>query len=190
MQENNTALSWFFRKYGYLFLQVIDLSKKITQEKSSENEIESTLSLTSGIGARILEAVDIVGGKKELSRKANISASQLYRIISEDNQAKIETIAAIAQAADISIEWLATGQSEKSTLRAALEKDGDQHEIKDMSHHRHQVAEPKADYQASKVLVDQSFIDGLLARQAQLMDKQIQLMDQLQAVRDQLQKAT
>lgn len=168
-----------------LISQVIDLSKKTTQDKLSKTKPESALILTNGIGARILEAVNMVGGKKELSRKANISASQLYRIISEDSQARIETIVSIAQAAGISVEWLATGQGDDARLAksTALESE-------DINHHNHQVAEPKADYETSKVLVDQSFIDSLLARQTQLMDKQIQLMDQLQAVRDELQKVT
>ena len=178
---------------------MIDLSKKTTQNKLSETKPESTLYLTSGIGARILEAVSMVGGKKELSRKANISASQLYRIISEDSQARIETIVSIAQAAGISVEWLATGQGEKDILQSdpATAQCGDARPTKDavlegadMSHHNRQIAEPKADYKTGKVLVDQSFIDNLLVRQTQLMDKQIQLMDQLQAVRDELQKVT
>ncbi|VAW85062.1 hypothetical protein MNBD_GAMMA18-2363 [hydrothermal vent metagenome] len=165
------------------------MSKKETQNKLSKTKPEPTLSLTSGIGDRVLEAVDMVGGKKELSRKANISASQLYRIISEDSQARIETIVSIAQAADIRIEWLATGQGEKSLLQNDPTK-GAALESEETTHHNRQVAEPKADYETSKVLVDQSFIDSLLTRQTQLMDKQIQLMDQLQVVRDQLQKMT
>jgi len=175
------------------------LSKKETQNKLSKTAPEATSSLTSGIGDRVLEAVDMVGGKKELSRKANISASQLYRIISEDSQARIETIVSIAQAAGIRIEWLATGQGEKSLLQndpttaqpsntsptqsVALKSE-------ETPHHNRLVSESKGDYETSKVLVDQSFIDSLLTRQTQLMDKQIQLMDQLQAVRDELQKIT
>lgn len=177
------------------------MSKKTAQSKLNKTKPESTLHLTSGIGARILEAVSMVGGKKELSRKANISASQLYRIISEDSQARIETIVSIAQAAGVSVEWLATGQGEKDILHSdpvtAQCRDTKPTPTKntllegaDTSHHNRQIAEPKTDYKTSKVLVDQSFIDGLLVRQTQLMDKQIQLMDQLQSVRDELQKVT
>ncbi|WP_417595041.1 XRE family transcriptional regulator [Oceanospirillum sp.] len=66
--------------------------------------------LTAGIGTRISEVSPRVGGKKELAKMAGLSESQLHRIVSGDSVAKIETIVAIAKAANVSLQWLATGE--------------------------------------------------------------------------------
>lgn len=69
--------------------------------------------LTSGIGTRILEIAESVGGNRVLANKAGVSESQFYRIVSEESQARVETIAKIADATGYSLRWLITGAGEK-----------------------------------------------------------------------------
>lgn len=68
--------------------------------------------LTLGIGTRITDAAKLVGGKRALSKLINISEQQLHRIIGKGSQAKIETIAEIAAATGVSLEWLAIGKGQ------------------------------------------------------------------------------
>lgn len=66
--------------------------------------------LIKDIGTRINEVSAIIGGKKEVAKVAGLSESQLHRIVAGDSQPKLEPIVAIARAANISLEWLATGE--------------------------------------------------------------------------------
>ncbi|WP_126456695.1 XRE family transcriptional regulator [Sulfuriflexus mobilis] len=82
-------------------------------KRQSEPNIENRNSvpiLTHGIGTRITATADRVGGKKELAARVGLSESQLHRIVAGDSQAKVETIASMAKAGGVSIEWLATGE--------------------------------------------------------------------------------
>ena len=66
--------------------------------------------LTDGIGTRISEISSLIGGKRELAKAANLSESQLHRIVAGESQVKLEPIVAMARAANVSISWLATGE--------------------------------------------------------------------------------
>ncbi len=61
------------------------------------------------LGGRINSVASRVGGKKNLAKMAGISESQLHRYISEKSQPTIEPLVALAEAACVSVEWLATG---------------------------------------------------------------------------------
>ena len=64
------------------------------------------------LGQRIATAASLVGGKKRLSKDAGISESHLYRCIRGTSATTIEPLLAIAKAADVSLEWLLTGQGD------------------------------------------------------------------------------
>ncbi len=66
--------------------------------------------LTAGIGQRIDAAARAIGGKRRLAEQIEISEPQLYRLISGEHQPKVETLVAIARAAGVRLEWLATGE--------------------------------------------------------------------------------
>lgn len=66
--------------------------------------------LIKDIGTRINEVSAILGGKKELAKVAGLSESQLHRIVSGESQPRLEPIAAMARAANVSLTWLATGE--------------------------------------------------------------------------------
>ncbi len=79
--------------------------------------------LTSGIGTRILEVAESVGGNKELAKMGGISESQYYRIVSEESQARVETITKIAEATGYSLQWLITGAGDKRQTAQHLNSD-------------------------------------------------------------------
>lgn len=79
--------------------------------------------LTFGIGTRIDAIMKKVGGPKSLANMAGISESQLYRLISGESQGKIENIAAIARAGDVSIDWLAFGRESVAVNEGATPYD-------------------------------------------------------------------
>ena len=66
--------------------------------------------LISGISTRVNEIATKVGGKKELAKMTGISESQLHRYVSGDHDLKLTVLAAMANAGQVSIEWLATGK--------------------------------------------------------------------------------
>lgn len=84
------------------------------KDESRESELENGIGtavpiLTNGIGTRISEAAQAVGGKRGLAELISLSEAQLHRVIAGTSQAKVEAIAEIAAATGYSIEWLATG---------------------------------------------------------------------------------
>ncbi|MGB1111179.1 MAG: helix-turn-helix domain-containing protein [Gammaproteobacteria bacterium] len=62
------------------------------------------------LGQRLRELADRVGGKKEMARLGGISEVQIYRYINGENVPSIRAIARLAEAADVSLNWLATGE--------------------------------------------------------------------------------
>jgi phage repressor protein C with HTH and peptisase S24 domain len=64
---------------------------------------------TNEIGTRISEVCKRKGSRQKLSEMIGISYSQLLRIITGDSQPKAETVAAIAQAGGVSLDWLMFG---------------------------------------------------------------------------------
>jgi transcriptional regulator with XRE-family HTH domain len=62
------------------------------------------------LGSRIDQLADLLGGKKELARLANVSEVQIYRYINGENVPNVNVIVKLARAAGVSIEWLATGE--------------------------------------------------------------------------------
>ncbi|KPV39516.1 hypothetical protein AN478_10190 [Thiohalorhabdus denitrificans] len=61
------------------------------------------------MGERIAALADRVGGKRRLAAKAGVRESQLFRYIRGDNIPSLATAAALADAGDVSLEWLAYG---------------------------------------------------------------------------------
>lgn len=65
---------------------------------------------SSSIGSRIAKIATLVGGKKILATKVNISESQLYRYINNESQPTAQPLVAIANAGDVSLDWLIAGK--------------------------------------------------------------------------------
>lgn len=66
-----------------------------------------------GLGTRISEAAQAIGGQKRLSELSGISESQLYRYINGTGQPTTSRLVSIAEATGFSIGWLATGKGPK-----------------------------------------------------------------------------
>lgn len=79
--------------------------REINTKKPGDN----VLSLKVELGTRISAVSDQVGGKKRLADMTGISESQLYRCINGSSSMTVERLVAIANASNVSIEWLATG---------------------------------------------------------------------------------
>lgn len=73
-----------------------------------------------GIGLRISDIAELVGGKKRLAQLSGVSESQLYRYISGKSQPTIEPVVAMARAAGAQLEWLATGHGPMRTTPAGV----------------------------------------------------------------------
>lgn len=84
--------------------------------KSEETEKkESSVPITNpGIGTRIDEVAKKVGGKKRLSQITSISESHLYRLINGKSEPAARGLVAIADAGDVSVQWLVTGDTSES----------------------------------------------------------------------------
>lgn len=73
------------------------------------------------IGDRIKAAADAVGSRKEAARIAGVSDDMLYRYMREETPPRFEAIVALAHAAGVSLDWMATG---RDAPRAARESAG------------------------------------------------------------------
>lgn len=62
------------------------------------------------LGHRIEKVAEVVGGKRELSRRTAIPESQLYRYIRGANTPGVDVIVRLAEAGGVSLEWLASGR--------------------------------------------------------------------------------
>ena len=65
------------------------------------------------LGERIEIVAGDMGGKRALARAANLIESQVHKYISAKNMPGLNVVVSIADAAGISLEWLATGRGEK-----------------------------------------------------------------------------
>ncbi|MEG3640611.1 helix-turn-helix domain-containing protein [Magnetococcus sp. PR-3] len=77
-------------------------------DSSNEQKLDQQ-SQTSGLGLRIAQVAEAVGGKKKLSEIIEISEAHLYRYISGKSQPTVGPLLAIAKAANVSMDWLVTG---------------------------------------------------------------------------------
>jgi len=62
-----------------------------------------------GLSARLRRCVELVGSGNELARRAGLSRGVLERYLTGRNEVKAQRLVTIAQAAGVSVEWLATG---------------------------------------------------------------------------------
>lgn len=65
---------------------------------------------SSGFGERIEELARLLGGKRELARKAGVPEASLYRALSGSTTLKSDHAARLAKAAGVRLEWLVTGE--------------------------------------------------------------------------------
>lgn len=70
-----------------------------------------------GIGNRIKAAADAIGSRKEAARLAGVSDDMLYRYMREETPPRFEAIVRLAQAAGMSLDWMATGQEGSQATR-------------------------------------------------------------------------
>lgn len=73
------------------------------------NDPSASSDYLQGLGQRIAKVASLVGGKRRLAEHAGISESHLYRCIKGTSATTIEPLMAIAEAANISLDWLVSG---------------------------------------------------------------------------------
>lgn len=93
-------------------------------KSKNSNESGASQPLTKGIGSRIAECAELVGGKRRLAAEAGISEAQLYRYIAEESLPPIDVVMRIAAVADKELVWLAGGEA-----RPYLYKEKNQEEL-------------------------------------------------------------
>ena len=64
------------------------------------------------IGARIDEVCRLIGGREAAAQAAGVSSVMLRRYIRGGSKATFEVIANLARAAEVSLDWIATGEGE------------------------------------------------------------------------------
>lgn len=65
---------------------------------------------TEGLETRIKEASARIGDRKKVANLMGISEAQLYRYLKGEGAPSVSSLVALAKAADVSIDWLATGK--------------------------------------------------------------------------------
>ncbi|MBF0153403.1 MAG: helix-turn-helix transcriptional regulator [Magnetococcales bacterium] len=80
--------------------------------------------LAPGIGSRINAISERVGGKRKLAELSGMSESQIYRYANESSLPKLEPLIAMARAARVSIDWLATGMTPQAGSDLSATHDG------------------------------------------------------------------
>ena len=111
-QMENDSLTRVYADYlrSPLFAALVDCASQAQYFRvDCVNDLGMDDSLTD-IGGRIEIACDIAGGKKKLADMAGVSESQLHRYIAGTSQPTISPLVAIALAAGVRLEWLATGR--------------------------------------------------------------------------------
>lgn len=76
-----------------------------------------------GIGNRIKAAADAIGSRKEAARLAGVSDDMLYRYMREETPPRFEAIVRLAQAAGMSLDWMATGHEQPAAHESAAHYD-------------------------------------------------------------------
>ncbi len=69
-----------------------------------------------GIGDRISECAEKVGGVPELAARIGIDQSQVRRYIRAENKIPVETMLKIAYVAEVRSYWLVTGEQDKTPI--------------------------------------------------------------------------
>lgn len=78
----------------------------------------------SGLGERISAIARTVGSKRRLAAIAGVRESQLFRYIRGDNIPSLATAAALANAGEVSLEWLAYGRTSEAGDPQVKEAEG------------------------------------------------------------------
>lgn len=68
----------------------------------------------SGLGDRIREIAKRVGSISELARRAGLPNQTIQNYITRGSEPSVSALLALASAGNVSIEWLAAGESEEA----------------------------------------------------------------------------
>ncbi len=90
--------------------------------KSANGDENSPPEEGKGLGKRIAMVAELVGGKRELARRAGIKESQLYRYINGTNIPSVHVAVDIANSGDVDVSWLATGYGAMMRVHAKKSK--------------------------------------------------------------------
>jgi len=71
--------------------------------------IEQVTPLVEGMGQRISDLADLLGGRRNLARQAGVHETQLYKYIRGGSLPGVAVCLAIASAAGVSLDWLVCG---------------------------------------------------------------------------------
>jgi phage repressor protein C with HTH and peptisase S24 domain len=90
---------------------------KTVNNLKSVTYADKTTGYLAALGERIGRVAHLLGGKRALAQRLGIHESMLYRYIKGENALSAPLLLAIAEAGDVSLDWLASG---KGTAPASL----------------------------------------------------------------------
>jgi len=90
-------------------------SKSMPYEESElkEKTESSVPNPDKGIGTRISEISEMMGGRKKAAKMAGVALSTFHRWLAGDSIPALDSIARLAQGAGVSLDWVATGEGPK-----------------------------------------------------------------------------
>lgn len=93
----------------------------MTYEESEpkEKDSESVPNPNKGIGTRISEISEMMGGRKKAAQSAGVALSTFHRWLAGDSVPALDSIARLAQSAGVSLDWVATGEGPMQLSKSA-----------------------------------------------------------------------
>lgn len=91
------------------------MSDNSSKPERSDRIMQGVPILKPGIGTRIKFAAERIGSRKNAALKAKVSEDMLYRYIREQGSPSFSAMAGLAAAANVRLEWLATGEGDPDT---------------------------------------------------------------------------
>jgi phage repressor protein C with HTH and peptisase S24 domain len=84
-----------------------------------------------GIGTRISEISEMLGGRKKAAQAAGVALSTFHRWLAGDSIPALDSISRLAQKAGVSLDWVATGEGAKQLGQSPSIPDTEVHGMED-----------------------------------------------------------
>ncbi|MAP35668.1 MAG: hypothetical protein CME75_07845 [Halomonas sp.] len=80
------------------------------ESESEKKDASLVLNPEKGIGTRISEISEVLGGRKKAAKAAGVALSTFHRWLAGDSVPALDSIARLAKEAGVSLDWIATGE--------------------------------------------------------------------------------
>lgn len=111
-ERNEENIDQNIRVNGVFYLNINGLGLFMVRQHFSDKEINAQGAKADAFGIRMNIAIKRAGGVTKMSEKAGVSGSVLRKWRSEKSDPSRTSLIKVANAAGVSVEWLATGEGE------------------------------------------------------------------------------